>query len=514
MANIGIDFGTTNSLLVAYDKRLNKFTYFSYDGERPVPISSTVWYHDDQIVVGSEARENIYKYGEMAGHHFEKSIKLRLGTEYQANVFGSKKLPSSIASEILKNIKKEAIEVWKADKAGVDLKKAVFTVPINFSGKARRDLRNAANEAGIEVSTFIHEPFAAIVGYYFTKQKSTFEDIITEIKTLDGKHILTFDWGGGTLDITVVKIENGKMQEFGTAELTGQAGDKFDEDIAKWAWNKYLDKIEKGKYTEEYLETWRKKKWGRMLAIAEACKIELSEEQETFFLLENVLPDEDEGIDEILSREEFSQLIGGTIDKACAQIDAALAQAKITDTNIDCVLLTGGTCCIPAIQERLIEKYGHRVETIHNADLVIAQGAAVVSELGWLPFLTKDIQIELSYNAYWAILEKGRPIAPGEDIYVTETFTCVDQRQKIAKLIISDGVEQTRDSILAIINVDMLGDSRFGDDIHLEACLDTDIILHISANSLMCKGYGTQENYATVKNAEIYKLCFGLEIAG
>ena len=73
MANIGIDFGTTNSLLVAYDKRLNKFTYFSYDGERPVPISSTVWYHDDQIVVGSEARENIHRYSEMAGHHFEKS---------------------------------------------------------------------------------------------------------------------------------------------------------------------------------------------------------------------------------------------------------------------------------------------------------------------------------------------------------------------------------------------------------------------------------------------------------
>ena len=67
------------------------------------------------------------------------------------------------------------------------------------------------------------------------------------------------------------------MQEFGTAELTGQAGDKFDEDFAKWAWNKYLDKIEKGKYTEEYLETWRKKKWGRMLAIAESCKIKLSE---------------------------------------------------------------------------------------------------------------------------------------------------------------------------------------------------------------------------------------------
>ena len=167
--------GTTNSLMVAYDKNNNEFTYFSYDGERPSPISSTVWYNDNKINVGSTARENIYRYSEIPGHHFEKSIKLKLGTDYVANIFGQTVSPSLVAAEILKHIKTVAVKDFKADKVVDDLRKAVFTVPINFSGKARKDLRNAANEAGIEVSTFIHEPFAAIVGYYFTKEKRNYK---------------------------------------------------------------------------------------------------------------------------------------------------------------------------------------------------------------------------------------------------------------------------------------------------------------------------------------------------
>lgn len=512
MARLGIDFGTTNSLMVAYDKQKNEFIYFSYDGDKPTPISSTVWYNDNEIIVGSEARERIYRYANVPGHHFEKSIKLKLGTEYVADVFGKSVLPSDIAAEILKHIKSVAIDGYMANKVVDDMRRAVFTVPINFSGKARRDLRNAANEAGIEIATFIHEPFAAIVGYYFTREKCDYDTIISNILALDGKYILTFDWGGGTLDITVVKIENGKMQELGTAELTGLAGDKFDEDIATWAWNKFLDKIEKGKYTDDYLELQRKKKWGRMLAIAEQCKIDLSTEESTEFLLDSVIPDEDSDLYEELTREEFSRLIQNTIDKACNKIDDAIRQAGINDVNIYEVLLTGGTCCIPAIQNKLKEKFGHRVEILPNADLVIAQGAAVVSELGWLPFLTKDIQVELCDDSYWPIFEHNMPIASDRDAIKIETFTCVDQRNSNAKLIISDGVGQRKDSTLAILNIPVLSDNRFGDDINFEARIDKDIILHISANSKMVYGYKDCERYAVRKTAEIYKMCFGLEV--
>ncbi len=508
MPNVGIDFGTTNSLIVAYDKRTNKFSYFNYDGDIPVPTSSTVWYNDLNIIVGSEARENIYRYAEIDGHHFEKSIKTKLGSEYQANVFGKSVTPSTIASEILKHLKDVAINEYMADKAGVDLRRAVFTVPINFSGEARRDLREAANKAGMEVTTFIHEPFAAIVGYYFTQYETS--SPLDELHKLDGQYILTFDWGGGTLDITVTKFENKKMMEFGTSELTGLAGDKFDELIATWAWNKYLDKVSH-KYSADYLEKIRKRKWGRLLAIAEHCKIELSKEDETLFLLETIIPEEDAGIDEILTRETFSELISDIIDKACNKIDEAIHQSNINEINITKVLLTGGTCNIPVIQKKLKEKFGHRVEMVKDADLVIAQGAAVVAEYGWLPFLTKDIQVELSDNSYWALFEHGMPIAIDKEAQASEMFTCVDQRKGYAKIIISDGIGQQKDSTLAILNIPVLADKRFGDDISIEASLDRDIILHICAYSKMVHGY--YENYTERKTAEIYKLCFGLDIS-
>lgn len=224
------------------------------------------------------------------------------------------------------------------------------------------------------------------------------------------------------------------------------------------------------------------------------------------------MPDEEIGLYEELTRKDFSILIKNTVDKACNKIDVAIRQAGINDINISEVLLTGGTCCIPAIQDRLKEKFGHRVEIIDNADLVIAQGAAVVSELGWLPFLTKDIQVELSDDSYFALFEHGMPIASDKNALTSETFTCVDQRNSTAKLIISDGIGQQKDSTLAILNIPVLADNRFGDDIYLEAKLDKDIILHISANSKMVQGYQENENYAIRKTAEIYKMCFGLAI--
>ena len=508
MANIGIDFGTTNSVLVSYDKKNNKFDYFHFAGDKPIPTSSTIWYHDNEIIVGKNARDNIHTFYDSEGHHFEKSIKLKLGQDYCVNIFGENYTSSDIASEIIKQLKNEAIKRLGSYISYIDINKAVFTVPINFSGKARRNLREAANKAGIEVSTFIHEPFAAIVGYYFTKNSNSFNDIINELQSMNDSHMLVFDWGGGTLDITVVKIIDGKMLEIGTSELTGKAGDAFDEEIARWAWNKFLDKLG-NKYTLDYLENIRKKKWGRLIAIAEKSKIELSTDDETLILMESVIPGEDEEIAEILTRDEFSKIIENIVNSACNKVDDALSYAQLNTNNISQVLMVGGSCNIPYIQNRLKEKFGHRVEFLKNADLAIAQGAAVVSELGWMPFLTKDILLELSDDSYYQIFESGLQIAKNEDAIKLEMLTCVDQRNGYAKLIICDGNGQKKNSTLAIMNVPVLADRRFGDDIELKARIDNNIILHISANSKLVNNY--DQNISKQKNIEIHKLCFGLE---
>jgi molecular chaperone DnaK (HSP70) len=498
-------------VMVAYNKEKNQFKYFNFDqDDEPIPTSSTVWYHDNLVEVGQHARDNINKYGDVEGHHFERSIKLKLGSGQRLNIFGLSVEPYVVAGTILNELKKTAINDWHADKTGVDLSRAVFTVPINFDGKARRDLRKSANEAGIDVTTFIHEPFAAIVGYFFTKYEADkSEDIIRKMKNLDGKYLLTFDWGGGTLDITVVQVSGQKMLELGTAELTDVAGDKFDEEIAKYAWNKVLDKYG-SKYSEEYLETVRKNKWDKLLAIAEKCKLQLSSRESSLFFLERVTSN-NEDIDFTLTRADFEGLIANALDAASNKIDEAIRQAGIQDIDLSHVLLTGGSCYIPAVRDRMIEKFGQRVENAKNADLVIAQGAAVIAEMGWLPFLSKDTQIELSDGSFWPIFEHGMPVASQKPAQNSEVFSCIDQRQKRAKIIVCEGLGQRKDKNLAVFNVPLLGDARFGDDVVIEAILDKDIVLTVKGHSKMVMGYGRDENKSIRKSAEIYQLCFGLD---
>lgn len=511
MPSIGIDFGTTNSLIVAYDKKKNAFTYFNFSdrGNRPMPTSSTVWYHDNVVDIGKIARDNINKFGDVEGHHFERSIKLKLGMAQHLNIFGSPVDPYIVAGEIISRLKETAINKWHAEKTGVDMSRAVFTVPINFSGNARRDLRRAANEAGIEITTFIHEPFAAIVGYVFSKYESeTNTKVLRRLGALEGKHILTFDWGGGTLDITVVKVQGGKMIELGTSELTNVAGDKFDEDIALFAWNSFIDQYG-NKYTPEYLETIRRKKWDRMLAIAEQCKLELSKRNSSDFILERITGG-NEDIDITITRSDFLRLIKDALDLACNRIDDALHEAGIQDIDIYKVLLTGGTCYIPAVKDRLIEKFGQRVAEVKNADLAIAQGAAVIAEMGWLPFLTKDIQIALSDGSYWPIFERNMPIAANKTAHNAEEFNCVDSRMKCAKVIVCEGVGQRRDKNLAVLNVPILGHAKFGDELVVEADLDKNIIMTIKAHGKMAVAQGCSIR----KTAEVTQLCFGLDFQG
>lgn len=510
MPKVGIDFGTTNSVAVAYDKNKHQFTYFNYEGGVPSPISSTVEFHDNSTLVGSVARVNMTKYADVEGYHYERSIKSKIGSDENVYVFGERKEPQDIAAIILKNLKDQAIYEADAIKARVDMNNAIFTVPISFSGKARRTLRKSANDAGIDVISFIHEPFAAIIGSLFTDDNfSTSDEVINHIRTIDERNYLVFDYGGGTLDITVVKSKNGRMLELGTAELTGQAGDKFDELIAKHVWNSFVDKYS-SKYSLDYIENKRKEKWRRILAIAERCKIELSNENESDFLL-NSVTGINEDIRNTITRADFEVIISDILDSTCNKIDEALESAQMQPQDIDLVLLTGGTCNIPAIQQRIIDKFGGRVKTAKDSALVIAQGAAVIAEMRWLPFLTKDIRIVLSDGSYWPMFEAGQPIATENRVaHNDEVFTCVDQRQSRAKVIVDEGYGQEEGKTLCVINVPVLGDSRFGDDIEISGDLDKDIVLTISAHSKMIANY--EVDYAIRKRTEIYQLCFGLDL--
>ncbi|MFI3251994.1 MAG: Hsp70 family protein [bacterium] len=527
MAKIGIDFGTTNTVLVSYDKTLNKFSFTEeqskdYGLRGKIIVSSTVWYNDNKTIVGNDARANINKYNEIAGNHFEKSIKLKLGKDKNINIFGDEVEPYLVAAEIFKKINNDTFfnpEFIRDTKYNIDKSNAVVTIPINFSGKSRRELRKAANEAGIEIKTFIHEPFAAIIGHYFTKGHDTLEKTLNEITLLNGRYLLVFDWGGGTLDVTVLKVQNNKMVELGTAELTGVAGDKFDDLIANYAWNKFVDKNSMN-YTDSQLMKLKNDKWDSLLALSENAKIELSTKDRTEILARI---DKVSRIEEELTVEIFEELLMDSILQASMCVESALKQAGVDRVQISEVLLTGGTSYIPSVQKKLRDLFGHRIIPVNNPELLIAQGAAVISELNWMPFLTKDVQIELADDTYWSMFEKGFPVSNTKNAFKSEIFTCNDSRNGIAKLIICEGKqeskyvsneenEENKLLTLGIINVPILGMNNFGDDIHVEATIDKDIILNVSAFSKMVqKVNGVLQDYSIKKTIEINKLCFGLD---
>lgn len=518
MPQIGIDFGTTNSVLVSYDNRNHKFTYFNYGTDqvdnrtKPVPISSVVWYNDGKVVIGSEARDAINLYAGVDGHHFEKSIKLKLGNEFGVSVLGSNIPSYEIASEILKHLISVAVNKYMADLADVDMNRAVFTVPISFNGKQRKALRKAAQNANIQVVSFIHEPLAAIVGYYFSNsQFSSVSQVIQQLRTLNGRHLLVFDWGGGTLDITIVKVDSVGLIEIGTSELTGKAGDEFDSLIANWIWSKFIKKYE-GSYNEYTLELKKKQSWSRILARAESCKIQLSAKDTAHFNVRGVIEDFD--IDEVITRNDFNILVNETLSEALLKIDQAIKQAQINEVNLDEVLLVGGTCNIPYVQEKLIEKFGHKVKAINDSDLLIAQGAAVINEMGWLPFLTKDISIELNDGSLYQIFNKNMPIVRNKEAKVTEDLVCTDKRGGQAKIIIAEAIGQNKHRNLAILKVPVSNGSgkRFKDDLKLDACIDEDIVLEVKARSLNVQGFRPEENYSISVSTEIFELCFGLKI--
>jgi molecular chaperone DnaK len=506
MSGIGIDFGTTNSSLVAFIKKDDFFSkggtfeYFGSINEKEKPTPSVVWYHDKRIDVGKDAKDNYNKFCDVPGHHMETSIKSKLGTDKKVSIFGQLTDPYKVASKIIEHLIKIA-EMSHAAKAGISLNKAVFSIPINFNGRQRADLRKAAHEAGIEVDTFIHEPFAALIGYLYSESSYQYQDIP------DSSYVLVFDWGGGTLDITVVKKEKEQMYEVGTGELSGIAGDKFDDELAVHVKNRFQDTYS-GVFSPEYIRKKLSEKRDRILSNSEKCKIALSSKTEANIYIEDIIYDESArkhfNIDEMINRSDFEACIQHHVQAASSCIHDAIRAAGISPEQISFVLMTGGTSNIPLVRKTIENMFGSRVKIASNSEMVIAQGAAVVAEMGWSPYLSKSIMVELSDGSYWTAFEQGMPLVREKMPAKKEVFTCVDTRDSEAKVIIAEGRSDKKDRNLAVINIPVLNfpTLHYPDELEIDFSINENIILTVS-------GYGKQAGKR--KHIELHDVCFGLE---
>lgn len=188
---IGFDFGTTNSLISIV--RGNRTINFLDDEQRPIP--SVVCYEGGQTILGREAKERLAQAGLGVQGNIVRSPKMYLGRD-SVFVEGTERIPVEIVADLVRHVLQRA---RSRDREVGDISCAVVTIPVDMEGYRRQALRNAFRLAGLRIVQFVHEPLAALYGLFRT------QDISTMLRRYDRKLILVFDWGGGTLDLTLCR---------------------------------------------------------------------------------------------------------------------------------------------------------------------------------------------------------------------------------------------------------------------------------------------------------------------
>ena len=370
----GLDFGTTNSLaaLVA-DGEVKALTGA---GDRPHP--SVVWYRGGETVVGRTARTHIDSLDGGAASGFVRSPKMRLRQEGPVYVDGRELDASDIVSEVLAHIRFEA-------ESGHDhrIDRAVMTVPVDFAGPQRRSLRRAARKAGIGVVRFVHEPAAAL--YAWIRAQPDFRQVLAR---LENRVVLVFDWGGGTLDLSVCRILGGVVMQIANHGNDEIGGDRFDEHLRNHIRDKHAETYGIGDIAA-------REQPGMAAVLLNQCeqaKIELSlRENQTVFVKDYVTGDgrEETDLRVDVTRRDLESLSASLVERGLEEIDRVMEQARLDRHDVELCLATGGMVNMPAIRNGLVERFGGRVPDLADrGDRIIAEGAAWIAH--------DDLEIRLS----------------------------------------------------------------------------------------------------------------------
>ncbi|MCY9806769.1 molecular chaperone DnaK [Lentilactobacillus senioris] len=344
---IGIDLGTTNSAVAVLEGNEPKIIP-NPEGSRTTP--SVVAFKDGQPQVGEVAKRQ-----EITNPNTVISIKSHMGEEgYTVDIDGKKYTPQQISAMILQYIKGFA-----EDYLGDTVEKAVITVPAYFNDAQRQATKDAGKIAGLEVERIINEPTAAALAYGLDKQEKD-------------EKVLVYDLGGGTFDVSVLELGDGVFQVLSTNGDTHLGGDDFDKRIMDWLIADF--KAENGVDLSQ-----DKMALQRLKDAAEKAKKDLSGVTET----EISLPFISAGangplhLQTNLTRAKFNELTSDLVEKTKVSFDNALKDAGLSTSDIDQVILNGGSTRIPAVQEAVKSWTGKESNRSINPDEAVALGAAV-----------------------------------------------------------------------------------------------------------------------------------------
>ena len=348
---LGIDLGTTNSCAAIYENGKEKII-INTEGGRTTP--SVVSFSNNEFQVGEVAKNAALLDPQSA----IVSVKRSMGYNKNFELGGQKLTPQTVSGLILEKIKHDA-EIY----LGETIRDAVITVPAYFNDQQRQATIDAGRMAGLNVVRILNEPSAAALAYGITTAKGI-------------KNVLVFDFGGGTLDVSIVKVSPSEVSVISTSGINDLGGDDIDNAIAE---NIISDFYLKEKYNLKK----DPKAVARIRKEAEAAKKALTTSSSYKLSIPYIvnIDGEEKHIEDTFTRERFENIISTVLANIDKPIKTAIEDAGLSTDDIDEVLLVGGSTRIPFVQKKIKDIIGLEPKKLINPDEAVAIGAAIQANI-------------------------------------------------------------------------------------------------------------------------------------